>query len=189
MNSEAATRLGNIYARALFELALEGKVVDGVRNDLGMLSELSSQEDQFGLLNGSPYFTPEFKSKVLRKMLAGRVTELTLDFLMIAAKRGRLAFLPQMTESYETLWEEHNGIMPVRITLATDPATAEVEELKAQIGEAIGKKVKLQVGVNADILGGIVIRCKDMVIDNSVRGAFTRAVKTIIDRKGKAQIQ
>ena len=189
MSDEAAIHLGNIYATALFELAVDGKLADAVRNDLTRIRELETSAKDFKIFKESPYFTSEFKSTVLRKMLGGRVSDLTLDFLMIVAKRNRLTYLPEISDAYATLWNEHNGIVGVHVTLASESDGHEVEKLRLEIAAAIEKKVNLQVSVKPEILGGVVIRYGDMVIDNSVRGLLERAVKTIIDRNGKAQMQ
>ena len=189
MSDEAAIHLGNIYATALFDLAIEGRFTDAVRNDLARIHEFEKSEKDFTIFKESPYFTNEFKSNVLRKMLGGRISDLTLDFLMIVSRRNRLAYLPEIIDAYEKLWNAHNGIVGVHVTLASEAETHEVEKIRVEIAEAIEKKVNLRVSVKPEILGGVVIRYGDMVIDNSVRGLFERAVKTIIDRNGKAQMQ
>jgi F-type H+-transporting ATPase subunit delta len=122
------------------------------------------------------------KSSIIRRVFAGRVNALTLDFLCVLARRNRLNFLFGIQDRYETLMDQFHNVHRLEVTLAKTPSDEQLAKLKVDLAEAIRAEVKLVVQVEPDILGGIVIRKGDMVIDNSVRSILNRTVNAVVSR-------
>jgi F-type H+-transporting ATPase subunit delta len=181
--NEIALRIGEIYAQALFDLAREAGLTDAVWGDLAAISEIVRTEPDFAVLSSSPYFSKDFKSQLIRKMLAGRVTDLTLDFLMVVIRRGRLGFLSEIVNAYEKLWDIYHGRVDVEAVVAVPVDEGLVKKLKAEIEGSLESSIKLKVVVNPDIWGGVIIRTGDNIIDNSARGKFERAVQNLISAR------
>jgi F-type H+-transporting ATPase subunit delta len=181
--TETATRFGDIYAGTLFELADESHQVDPIMDDLAVIEKVLQENPEFAAMLGSPWFDLEYKSGLLAKLFTGRATDLTLDFLMVATLHDRLMYLPQMVVKYRQLWEARQGLQTVRATVSAQESAAKVQQLSEEIAAILRSKVKLEVLVDPSIMGGMVLRYEDKVIDNSVRTRLHCAMATIMKRQ------
>jgi F-type H+-transporting ATPase subunit delta len=174
--------LEKTYAGALFELADERGAMDVVKEDLDFWTKLCSVEKDFEKLIFSPYFSSEYKQQFVGKILSGKVGDLTMNFLMAVIKHNRTTYLPQIIAKYHNLWETRQGYCSVEVTVAKAMTPDEVGKLSADIASAIDRKINLELFVNPSIIGGVIIRYDDKVINNTVQGRLQRAVETIIKR-------
>ena len=104
------------------------------------------------------------------------------------ARRNRIGFLAGISDRYEVLLDQLKNLFRVDVTLAKEPDETLLEKLKVDIKDAIKSDVKLHIKVDPEIIGGIVIRQGDMVIDNSVKAILDRTVNVIVD-KSKEKLQ
>jgi len=180
---ETGMHLAKIYAQALFELAEQTKSIEFIKSDLDMVRDVGIQEKDFGALMESPYFTTEYKGQIVQKIFETRLSDLTMNFLMTAVRHERMTFLPQIIDRFNELRETRQGYRIVQVTISEPMSREGAERLSTDIAAAMKSKVKLQVSVNPSIIGGIIIRYGDKVIDNSLKGRLHRAVDTIINRQ------
>lgn len=192
---DSAVHLADIYARALFELARQAhgglaersKAVNAIKDDLDIVQDISVQEENFGALMTSPYFAPEHKQQILLKIFSGKLSDLTVDFLRVVIRHDRMIFLPRIISRFGELWEAHHGYKIVQVTVSKAMNDQQTGELSTNIANAMNSKVKLQIGINPSIMGGIIIRYGDRVIDNSIRGRLRRAVNIIMSKQEKQE--
>jgi ATP synthase F1 delta subunit len=179
-------RLAEIYASTLFDLGRELEMADTVKYNLDALADVIAGEKDFWTLLGSPYFSQEYKEQLLRKILSGRIADLTMDFLMVVIRHDRLMVLPHIISKYNELWDHSNGYCSVKVTVSHAMTDDEVKAMSDDIAIAINRKVRLAMAVEPAVIGGASIRYGDMVIDNTVRNRLQTAVKTIkSQRKGR----
>lgn len=181
MSESSRHIIHEIYSDVMFELAGETGQIDEVMSDLHSVSQVLRQEPEFLTLLTSPKLKEEEKVKMIRRVFGGRVHSLTLDFLSVLARRNRVSFLHGIAGRYEDRYDAMRNRKRIEVTLASEPTTEQIETLKAELKAAISAEVKLTVKVDPAIIGGIVIRKGDTVIDNSVRNILDRAVKTIVN--------
>jgi F-type H+-transporting ATPase subunit delta len=177
-----AIRLREIYAQTLFELAGQQQSVDAVKNDLDILSDIIEREKDFIRALDSPYFSKDYKEQFVRRLLSNVLTELTVTFLSVVIRHGRVKLLTDIIIRYDEIWDEYHGYCRVEITVPRSIEDSEVKRLSDDIAAAISSKVKLEVAVDPGIIGGAIIRCGDKVIDNSVRNRLNCAVKTVMSQ-------
>lgn len=174
------------YANTLFELAGEKQVIDIVKEDLETIDGIIKEEADLVKFLMSPYFSRQSKEQLMATVFAARISELTMNFLLVLIKHNRLGLLPEIILRYRELWDEKHRYYPVKVTVSHPLEPSEAEKLRADIEAAIGGTARLEWVVNPDILGGTIIRCGDKVIDNSVYSRLQAAVKTIISQvKGR----
>jgi len=184
---DAAVHLAEIYARALFELAERSKMVNAIKDDLDIVQDICIKEKDFGVLMVSPYFSPDCKEQILQKIFSGKLNDLTIDFLRVVIGHNRMVFLPHIINRFNEIWEAHHGYKIVQVTVSQAMNSQETEMLSADMARAMNNKVKLQIGVNPSIMGGVIIRFGDRVIDNSIRSRLRRAVNIIMSRQKKQE--
>jgi F-type H+-transporting ATPase subunit delta len=169
-----------IYCEVLFELAEEASIVDEVHQDLTSISQIMVDQPEFAAMINSPAIKGQEKSEAVRRIFKGHITDLTLDFVSVLARRNRMALLTGIYDRYETLVDKHYNRVAIEASVPYALDDDAMETLKKTLSEAVNNPVKLTVNVAPDMIGGIIIRKDDKVIDNSVRTALRRAVKTVI---------
>lgn len=179
-----------IYSDVMFELAEDAGLLEEVMDDLEAVSKVLQEEPDFLTLLTLGQIKEDEKAAMIRRVFKGRIHDLTLDFLCVLARRNRMGFLHGIGDRYQTLLDERKNIHRIEVTLAKEPTDEQLESLKREIRDAIQAEIKLTVTVDPDIIGGIIIRKGDLVIDNSVRTILNRTVDAIMSRsKAKSDIK
>jgi len=160
--------LAIVYARALFEVALEQVKLDLLREQLGQVADALSNDRQLALFFFSPYFSTAEKRQALARVLVGADQSL-LNFLALLIDNHRMPVIFRIRQQYEKLWQEENRMLPVEITSAIELDRATTESLGERIGESARRKVTVAAKVDPDILGGIVVRIGNSILDASIR--------------------
>jgi F-type H+-transporting ATPase subunit delta len=170
-----------IYGEVLFDLAEQGGQISTVQEEMAVVRQIVRREPEFASLLSSEIIKGDEKIGIVRRVFDGRLSDLTVHFLCVLARRGRMGFLAGISDRFEALADEYHHRQPVEVTVAKQPDEALVEKLKADLAAALKSEVKLSVKVDPALIGGVVIRKDDVMIDSSVRSSLERAVKTIVD--------
>lgn len=178
-----------IYSDVMFELAEEAGLVEQVMDDLEAVDEVLTNEPEFVSLLTLGHVKDDEKAKMIRRVFKDRIHDLTLDFMCVLAKRNRMSFIHGISDRYEVLLDERKNLHRIEVTLAKEPTPELVEKLKVDIREAIGAEIKLSVNVEPEIIGGIIIRKGDLMVDNSVRTILDRTVNVIMKRSKEKQTE
>ena len=157
-----------VYARSLFEVASEQSKLDAVRDQLGEFADALSNTRELQVFFFSPYFSTAEKQDALTRILDG-ADEVFLNFLKVLIENHRMPVIFRTRQQFQAMWERENQLLPVEITSAIKLDEATTESLGKRIGERAGRKVKLAAHVDPDILGGIVLRVGNSILDASIR--------------------
>jgi ATP synthase F1 delta subunit len=160
--------LAQVYGRSLFEVALEQGKLDELREQLGQFADALSENHDLAVFFFSPYFSTTEKQQSLQKLLDG-ADESLLNFLDLLIENHRMPVIFRIRQEYERLWDEENKTLPVEITSAIALDAETTESLGRTIGERTGRKVALAARVDPNILGGVVIRVGNSILDASIR--------------------
>lgn len=180
MKTGTAAHIADIYARSLLELAEQSRSVDAVASDLETVSTLLEQNPDFGTFLASPYFAEQAKRDVVRKVFTGKLQALTLNFLSVMIDHDRGMFLPEIIKRYRQLYRAYQGYRTVEVTVAQPMNDEQMEKLSRELAEALHAKVDLDVHVDPSIIGGVVIRYDDKMVDNSIKGRLARTVNQLL---------
>jgi F-type H+-transporting ATPase subunit delta len=160
--------IAKVYARSLFEVAREQGKLDRVREQLGQFVDALNQNRELAVFFFSPYFSIKEKQDALGRVLEG-ADEIFLNFLKLLIEKHRMPVIFRIRQALEQLWEEENRTLPVEITSAIELDEGTTESLATQIAERAGRKVKLSTHVDPEILGGLVVRVGNSILDASIR--------------------
>jgi F-type H+-transporting ATPase subunit delta len=160
--------LARVYGRSLFEVAVEQNKLDVLREQLGQFVDALDQSNELRVFFFSPYFSSSEKQEALGGLLQGADEQL-VNFLELLIENHRMPVIFRVKREYERLWEQENKLLAVEITSAIALDSATTDSLGESIGERAGRKVKLTARVNPDILGGIVLRVGNSILDASIR--------------------
>jgi F-type H+-transporting ATPase subunit delta len=169
-----------VYARALFDVAKEHDMLDEIRDQLNEFTDALEDEDnrELRLFFFSPYFSSEEKRDAIEKVVDG-AEDRFVNFLKLLAERHRMPVLPRIRRRFEALWAEENRLLPVTVTAAVELDDQLVKGIGERIQEQTGRKVELSSNVDPDILGGLVVRVGNMVLDASVRSRLEKIRKQV----------
>jgi F-type H+-transporting ATPase subunit delta len=168
-----------VYARSLFEVARDQDKLDIVRDQLGEFADALSENRDLQVFFFSPYFSTTEKQDGLERVVSDADPAI-LNFLKLLIEKHRMPVLFRIRADYDALWEEENKLLPVHITSAVELESAIVEQLGDRISEQTDRKVELSADVDPEILGGIVVRVGNSVLDASVRNRLEQLRKQVV---------
>jgi F-type H+-transporting ATPase subunit delta len=160
--------LAQVYGRSLFEVAREQDKLDLLREQLGQFADAVKDNRDLELFFFSPYFSTKEKQAGLEKVLDS-ADERLLNFLGLLIENHRMPVIFRIRREYDRLWEQENRLLPVVLTSAVELDEETTNSLSERIGERTGRTVTLTKRVEPDILGGIVVRVGNSILDASIR--------------------
>lgn len=165
--------LAEVYARSLFEVAQQQNKVSVIREQLGQLADALSENRELQVFFFSPYFSTKEKEEGLGRAVEG-ADETLSNFLNVLIENHRTPALFRIRRAFDQLSEDHEGILPVQITSAIplDPATT--DSLGERIGAQTGQKIHLSAVVDPEIIGGLILRVGNQILDASIRTRLER---------------
>jgi len=170
--------IAEVYARALFEAADEAGVLDRVHDELNEFADALDQDQNLQLFFFSPYFSSEEKAEGVERLVSD-ADEHTVNFLKLLAERHRMPVLARIRRVFNDLWAKENKLLPVSVTSAVKLDEGLVKDIGKRIEEQTGKRVELSSTVDPDVLGGLVVRVGNMVLDASVRNRLEQLRKQV----------
>jgi F-type H+-transporting ATPase subunit delta len=172
--------IAEVYSRALFEAAKDDDVLDDVHDQLNEFVDALEDEDNrdLRLYFFSPYFSSEEKKDGVDKVVSD-ADERLVNFLKLVAERHRMPALPRIRRDFNSLWREEKQLLPVNVTSAVELDEQLVKGIGDRIEEQTGREVELTSRVDPDVLGGLVVRVGNMVMDASVRRRLEQIRKQV----------
>lgn len=161
--------IGRNYAGALYDLGREHDEVEAYAAAFGELDQVLAENDRIRQFLETPSVDPAAKQAVLRRALEGRVPDAFLRFLLVVVAKHRQRLLRSIRSEFEEILDEAAGRVHAQITLAREPDEAMVREIGDRLSATLGKTVVPQVRVDPAIIGGVVVKYGDRVLDGSVR--------------------
>ena len=171
-------QIAEVYARALFEAAKEHDVLDRVRDELGEFAEALEDNRSLQVFLFSPYFSSDEKRDGVKKIVSD-ADERTVNFLELLAERHRMPAIFRIKREFDALWADENQLLPVTVTSAVELDEGLVEDIGKRIQEQTGRKVELSSNVDPDVLGGLMVRVGNMVLDATVRNRLEQLRKQV----------
>ena len=170
--------IAQVYARSLFEVAKENDELDEIQEQLGQFADALDESRELQLFFFSPYFSSQEKRDAIDKVVDGGNEHFT-NFLELIAERHRMPAVFRMRREFDSLWRKENKLLEVRITSAVELDDDLIKSIGSRIEEQTGQRIDLDANVDSDVIGGLVLRVGNMVMDASVRGRLERLRKEV----------
>jgi len=166
------------YAEASFRLAEAGKALAKWSEMLGALAAVA-QDERVHAAMSDPKLSDAQVAGIFIAILQGRLTGEAENFVRVLAENKRLELLPLIREQFEALKDEREGVVEAEVQSAFELTAAQVADLVQRLEKKTGRKVRTQVRLNQDLIGGVRILLGDKVIDGSAR-AQLEALETAL---------
>ena len=165
--------LARVYGGSLFEVASKEGKLELIREQLAQFADAVRESQQLQVFLFSPHFSTQEKKAGLERALEG-ADEVLIRFLELLVEKHRMPVLFRIRQEYESLCAQAERRLGVEITSAVelDPATA--EEVAEQIGAHTGRRIELRRRVDPEIIGGLILRVGNSILDASVRTRLER---------------
>ena len=167
-----------VYARSLFEVAQEHNKLDTVRDELGAFADAVDANRELQTFFFSPYFSTAEKQDGLDRAVTDG-DEFVVNFLKLLIENHRMPAIFRTRREFDRLWQQENKLLPVTVTSAVALDQATVDQIGARIAEQTGRKVDLSSAVDPEILGGIIVRVGNSILDASIRNRLEQLRKQV----------
>ena len=167
--------LAGRYASALFELAENAKQLDAVAGELRDLKQVIADSEDLRRLIRSPIYDRDQQSAAMAAILdkAG-VGDLTRRFVLVVAQNRRLFALPEMIDGYLAELAHRRGEVTAMVTAARDLTKEQESALTDKLRKVVGAKVQVDLQVDPELLGGLVVRVGSRMVDSSLRSKLEK---------------
>jgi F-type H+-transporting ATPase subunit delta len=170
--------IARVYAEALFEVAKEKGKLDQIRDQLGALVDVLERNHDLQVFFFSPYFSSGEKREGLERAISGAEPEL-INFLELLIDKHRMPVIFRLRTRFDELWAEENKLLEVTLTSAVELDPEIVDRVGGEIERQTGHKIELESAVDEGILGGLVLRVGNMVLDASLRNKLEKLRKQV----------
>jgi F-type H+-transporting ATPase subunit delta len=163
------TTIARNYAEALFALAQKANDLRGWGTQISDVADAIGRDRTLRLFLESPRIDAGRKNDVLARAFQDRMPRLLVRFLQTLVRNRRQLLIPQIAHEYLGLVDQAEGRMHATVTMAREPQGEDLQVISRELSRSFGKNVVPHVTVNPAILGGVIVRVGDTVLDGSVR--------------------
>ncbi len=173
------------YAKALILIGQEDGKAEQYNKELGAIAGLFDTQEGFEKALTNPLFNKNDRKKVLEAVISAlELSVIMKSFLMLLFNKGRIGFLREISSYYNDLVDELKGVVKASIVSATVLSSDAVDKIKDALSKKTGKTIVLDVDQDPDLIGGVVTKIGDLVLDGSVRTQLINMSETL--KKGES---
>jgi F-type H+-transporting ATPase subunit delta len=170
--------IARVYAEALFESARDRDKLDAVHSQLGEFVDALDTNRDMQVYFFSPYFSSAEKREGISRSVSGAEPEL-VNFLELLAEKHRMPAIFRVRRAFDDLWAEERKRLEVTLTSAIELDESIAKRVGDEIARQTDREIDLTSEVNPEILGGLVLRVGNMVLDASLRSKLERLRKEV----------
>ncbi len=167
------------YAQAAFDYALEQQQLPAWQRALSGLAQCIEHPKMQWVLQ-SPRYTPEQVGERVLTLMNDLLEQPCQQFVQLLAENKRLEALTQISELFDALYRQHQQVLPVEVTTAIAFDKTDADKLIAALHKRFAQQLEVTYHVDATILGGVIVRAGDVVIDGSFASQLTRLTNTLM---------
>jgi F-type H+-transporting ATPase subunit delta len=170
--------IARVYADALFEAAEDRGELDTIHEELGQFVGALNESQDMRVFFFSPYFSSEEKKRAIRAAISGGSEEV-VNFLELLAEKHRMPAIFRIRRRFDELWAEAKRRLEVTLTSAVELDKSVVDKVGEEVARQTDRKIDLSSEVDPEILGGLVLRVGNMVLDASLRSKLEKLRKEV----------
>lgn len=173
--SKVSTEVLQPYASALMSLAKSNNLSEQFGEDIRSLLNLLENSEELRLFLGSPLVKPQDKKAVIDRIAGEEMNPLMRNFLRLLVDKGRILFLEGIGKKYLTELRELNQTVLAEVTSAVPLSDAQQQTVREKVqAMTSARQVEIETKIDADLIGGVIIKVGSQVIDASLRGQLRR---------------
>jgi F-type H+-transporting ATPase subunit delta len=163
-------KIARRYAKALLIIGKEDDKAETYKEELDRFSDLIASEKELEQAIANPLYDARGRKKVLQVVIDKvNISKVMASFLLLLFDKGRFGFLSDINEFYKKLADELKGVVRASLVSATELSSETVEKIRTTLSKKTGKDIILEVEQDPSLIGGIVSRIGDLVLDGSIK--------------------
>lgn len=170
--------LARPYAKAAFEYALSESKLSEWSSMLQLVADATSNPEVANLIK-SPALTSKEKAELLLEICAKQLDAPGSNFIKLLSDKSRLPLIPVIAEIYEAFKAEQEKAVDAVITSAYELNKEQQQELSKALSKRLDRDINLEVKIDKRLIGGVIIRTGDLVIDGSLRGRLAKLADSL----------
>lgn len=173
------TRIGSVYAQALYDLAIDEGLSEEILGQLKVLQQAFAQESIFIRLLSTPNLTKDERCGIVDESFRGKVHEYVLNFLKILTEKGYMRHFSDCCDAYRELYNADNGILPVKAVTAVSLSDDQACRLSEKLASITGKRIELTNIIDPKCIGGVRLDYDGKRVDDTVQHRL-EAVRSLL---------
>lgn len=168
-NARGSSPGARAYAQAMLELVTSDGQAVQIGDELSRLAAMMQQDSDVRAFLLDPSLSKRQRWEVIRKSFTGKLSELVVNVLGVLNEKGRMALLPDVANAYQVMLDERLKRVRVEMTVAQQLDQQQMQAVQQRVSDALGKTAIIEQKIDDSIIGGMVLRVDDRVMDASVR--------------------
>ena len=173
------------YAQSILELANEQQQAEPIGQELAALRQIIDENPAVSEVFTNPAISAEERDQLLQRVFKGKIAPLLFNTLGVLNQHDRLGLISQIAHAYEDLLEKQLGKVEVDLTVAQKLDANQLDQAKRRISQALGRDAIVHQYVDDSIVGGMILRVGDKLIDSSVRYQLAAMKKQLLESAPK----
>lgn len=173
------------YAGSLLELATEQNIADEIGRELASLQQLLAENRTFRLYMLDPGISHAERGATIKRIFGDNIPQLLRNFLGVLNDKNRLGELSGIADAYRTMLDDRSGKIEVDVTVAAQLSSEQLEEVRQRVSSALKKDAVVHQHVDESIIGGLILRVQDKLIDASVKSQLATMKEQLLSSSRK----
>ena len=171
--------LARPYAQAIFNLAHANNTLKAWSDTLALLAEVAANEDMIEIFN-NPDISSEQTVSLIVDICKDNLDEQGINFVKLAAENDRLEVIPHIAQSFEAMCAEQGGSIEAQVISAYAVNATQKKSITEALKKKLGREVTITTKTDKSLLGGVIIRAGDIVIDGSVKTQLEKITHSLL---------
>lgn len=160
----------NRYATALFDIAFDKGAMIQFEEEARMIKKVFDEEPEYIKLLSHPSIIEEEKIELVEKAFTGQVSDEFIGLMALMIKKSRTEYLIRVLEQFIYMAKEASGVLTAQVISAMPLTNQQLAQIKSNIEKNTGKTIEMDTTVDPSIIGGLIVRVGDKVVDGSIKG-------------------
>lgn len=173
------------YAKAFFSIAKEKNMLDTLKKDIQLVFRVCEKSSDFVLLLKSPVVKTSKKIELISTIFKTKIHESSLQFLILITRNKREVHIPGICRNFLSLSRKDQNIRSAVVTTATEIKKDTISKIETLIAKELNAKIELTSEVNADIIGGMILRLDDKQYDASIATQLKKIKQQLLETELK----
>lgn len=168
-----------VYSNAIFQLGMEENLLEDIHNELKIFADIFKSEPEFLKILSSPMISTQEKISMLQKVFQSNCCELVFNFMCLLAEKNRIDLFCEIQQDFATQYNQSKNLLEAEV-ITCIPLTEELrKQILAKLEKLTNKNVTITETIDTSILGGVVIKYDNTIIDGSVKNKFKELSKQL----------
>ena len=184
----AVNDVSRVYANSIFDIAKDKNILPQIEDELHSVSAIILEEDDFRKYMNSPGIGNDSKKEFIDKVFSGKVSEYIVNLLKLLIDNGRQTAIGEIYMSFVDLNDIANNRQRITVISQSSLDSSSLEKIRSEIGKKFGKEIIVTEKVDESILGGIIIKIDDLVIDGSLAKGLKNIRRNLLNSKVRSDV-